>query len=363
MAHAVLIVLESGDTPLILSLRQPAHIATRPRFDDNPTENAMRLTPIATALVIITSASIVLAPLAEAARIGKGRSSGMQRSTQPQAAPAKPAQPAATPQTPGYQPAPVAGAAAQPNRGMGMGTVLAAGAVGAAAGYMIGQSGNETAAAAPATAAAATDTPAAAATPATPATPAAPANSMPWGWILLLGALTLGGVMIMRRKMSPAGAGGAAMPRQSLTGQGDRKVFNLNGQVAGSSVAAMHQGRLPDGSEPAQFLRQAKASFLHLQTLHEPGQIDDLRKSFTPELFAELEADLRANLETADFPQLEIEFLGAAEEHGRFVASARFHGMVSETLHATPVPFAEIWHFVKTPGDVRWLVAGIQQQG
>ena len=78
---------------------------------------------------------------------------------------------------------------------------------------------------------------------------------------------------------------------------------------------------------------------------------------------AELEADLRANLETADFPQLEIEFLGAAEEHGRFVASARFHGMVSETLHATPVPFAEIWHFVKTPGDVRWLVAGIQQQG
>jgi len=120
--------------------------------------------------------------------------------------------------------------------------------------------------------------------------------------------------------------------------------------------------RLPDGTETPYFLRQAKATFLHLQSLNSPDSLDEVRRYMTPELFDELRGEIASNSEVADFSQLDCQLIDAAEENGRYIASVRFDGLVSESVNSSPVPFVEVWNFVKNPGlSDKWMVAGIQQ--
>ncbi|WP_240314910.1 hypothetical protein [Chromobacterium haemolyticum] len=76
-----------------------------------------------TIMLAFTMVSMLAAPFAEAARLGKGKSAGMQRSaptrSYQQQAPARPVAP------PAQAPAP---AQAQPKSGPGIGTAVAAGA-------------------------------------------------------------------------------------------------------------------------------------------------------------------------------------------------------------------------------------------
>ena len=44
--------------------------------------------------------------------------------------------------------------------------------------------------------------------------------------------------------------------------------------------------------------------------------------------------------------------------------SVRFTGTVSEDLNSQPVPFSEVWHFVKPAGSTQdWLVADVLKKG
>ncbi len=218
-------------------------------------------------------------------------------------------------------------------------------AVGAAGGYMLGKSMNASGAA------------------------QSESSSFPWGWLLLLGALTIGGIMLLRRRTqsaygqpAPAGAAASAANWQSTPQPQSDRVFRI-GEGAVSAPAAMTQsGRLPDGTETAAFLRQARASFLHMQALNSPEQLEELRKYLTPELFNELKGEIAVNRDLAEFPELQVELADTGNDNGQLYASARFYGRVSEALNAAPMPFEEIWHFVKPRADdPRWLLAGIQQ--
>jgi predicted lipid-binding transport protein (Tim44 family) len=81
----------------------------------------------------------------------------------------------------------------------------------------------------------------------------------------------------------------------------------------------------------------------------------------TPELFDELRGTIASNGDVADFQNLDCQLVDSATEVGRYIASVRFSGQVSESVNATPVPFNETWHYVKDPAGTKWLVAGIQQ--
>ncbi|GHD63504.1 transporter [Jeongeupia chitinilytica] len=285
-------------------------------------------------LLGLLTISLFASPIAEAKRIGGGRSTGMQRSTAPKQAPQAPMQQAA--------PAPAQTPAQQPARS-GVGTALAGAAVGAAGGYMLGKAMNASGAA------------------------ESQGSSFPWGWILLLGGLTVAGVMFMRRRAqaapaayAPAAAGGPNWQTQP-TSQPER-VFRLGEGISGNAAPAQAITRLPDGTESAAFLRQARASFLHMQALNSPEQLEELRNYLTPEMFTSLQAEIGSNQDLAEFPELQVELIDAGEDNGQLVASARFYGKVSESLGAPAVPFAEVWHFVKLkPNDPRWVLAGIQQ--
>ncbi|BCL75526.1 transporter [Jeongeupia sp. HS-3] len=282
--------------------------------------------------------SLFASPLAEAKRLGGGRSSGLQRQSAPQRPAPAPQQQAVPAQTPAQQPA-----------RSGVGTALAGAAAGAVGGYMLGKAmnGNNASGASE-----------------------SQGDGIPWGWILLLGGLTIGGVMYMRRRAQrtspvgyghvPAAAGGANWQSQPKS-QTDR-VFRMGDGMNGATAPAQAITRLPDGTESAAFLRQARASFLHMQALNSPEQLEELRNYLTPQMFTSLQAEIGGNQDLAEFSELQVELLDAGEDNGQLVASARFYGKVSESLGAPAVPFAEVWHFVKLkPNDPRWVLAGIQQ--
>ncbi|WP_047248643.1 Tim44 domain-containing protein [Chromobacterium subtsugae] len=326
-----------------------------------------------TIVLAFTMVSVLATPFAEAARLGKGKSAGMQRS-----APTRTYQPSTPAPQPMAAPAPRPGVPAQaaPQKsGPGIGTALAAGAVGAAAGYMIGSSGNEK------QAAPAQQNAAPGEQPAQQAAQSAPAQQekggMPWGMLALLGLALVGGMMFFRRKAGnpaanapqPAGmpqgmnsqAGGFdAVPK---IGSGlDNGNSGFGGGFNSAAPAGGAPARLPDGTETPNFLRQAKATFLHLQSLNTPESLEEVRKYLTPELFEALRGDIADNGAVADFPQLDCQLSDASVENGRYIASVRFSGQVSEEVNAPLAPFGETWHYIKdgnTGG--KWLVAGIQQ--
>lgn len=293
-------------------------------------------------MIALLSVSVFAASVAEAARLGGGRSTGMQRSQITRSAPVQQAQ-----QVPAQQP--VQQPAQQPQRsGPGWGGVAAGVAAGAATGYLASKMMEPGAAGASAVAEA----------------PVEKSGGIPWGWILALGAIAfLGARMLTRRKeqmAAPARLSPAGVPAFDAQ-NGERKVFRMGEGMSAAPVANV-SGRLPDGTETAAFLRQARASFQHIQALNAPEQMEEVRKYLTPELFEELKAEIGANRDVAEFHDLQVDLLDSSREAGRLVASVRFSGRVSENLNAPAVPFAEIWHFVRpSETDPRWVLAGIEQ--
>ncbi|MCL6264547.1 Tim44-like domain-containing protein [Craterilacuibacter sp. RT1T] len=298
-----------------------------------------------TLVLALSMASMLAAPFAEAAKLGKSKSFGMKRSAPTQSY----QQPARAPVQP------MAPAQQQPRKGPGVGTAIAAGAAGAAAGYMLGSamSGGEASGGASETA----------------------GSGMPWGTLAMLGLLFAGGMMLFRRRMANQAAPAmrtpqmAGMPPQSMAPAAQPARFDgipsigsgLQGGAAGAMAGSYGQQRLPDGTEVPAFLRQAKATFLHLQSLNSPDNVDEISKYMTPDLFAAMREDILSNSGMADFPQLECSVIDAVTEGGRYIASVRFSGTVSEDVNAATVPFAETWHYVKDSDSPRWLLAGIQQ--
>lgn len=258
-------------------------------------------------VLCLTLTAVLAAPLAEAARLGKGKSSGMQRSTPTQSYNQQ--TPAAKPQP--LAPAPMAPQSARPaSSGPGVGGIVAAGVAGAAAGYMLSEalSDDEKAAAdtAAKTAEGAANSAATAAAPvaaaaATPA-PVEESGGFPWGGLILL--MLLGGavMMFMKKKKAasplsqrPLGGGlapaggvpyGQDMQRNQTPGS---SLFNNTPYAQGgggmSAASSFASGRLPDGTEVPHFLRQAKATFLHVQSMNNPANLDEIRKYLTPQLF------------------------------------------------------------------------------
>jgi predicted lipid-binding transport protein (Tim44 family) len=131
----------------------------------------------------------------------------------------------------------------------------------------------------------------------------------------------------------------------------------------GSASAASTAASQPAGFDAESFERIAKMIFIRLQAANDAGEVDDLRRFTTPELFASLRLDLQergAAGQQTDVVQLQAEVLDTAQENGQWVVSVRFHGLIREEAGGTAEPFDELWHLVKpVEGDREWAIAGI----
>jgi predicted lipid-binding transport protein (Tim44 family) len=322
------------------------------------------------ALVLTT-----LVPLdAEAKRLGAGRSQGMQRDmparTAPDAPPAKPAQPAqgGTPGTPA-----AAGTAAAAGKRSWLGPIA-----GLAAGLGL----------------------------------AALFSSMGLGAELanfvMLALLGVAAFFLVRFLMARVGAGaqrngpalagagagaGAAgnpavrrdapMQREMIderpaafkpvpasqpvsTAQAAEPTSMPDATPAVAAAPAVTAAFVPASFDSEGFERIAKMIFIRMQTANDAGDLNDLRRFTTPEMFAAIRLDIQdrnGNIQTTDVQKVDAQVLDVAEEDGRQIVSVRFTGLVVEEVGAAPTAFREIWHLVKdaASADSAWTIAGIEQ--
>jgi predicted lipid-binding transport protein (Tim44 family) len=295
---------------------------------------------------IATAAALAFAGVADAKRLGSGRSLGMQRQVSPptQSAPVAPTRP---------------GAASDP--------VMPPAQPGAAM---------------PRTAA-----------PATATAPAAPASGMSrwlgpiagiaaglglaalmshlglsdaFGGVLLLGLIAIAGIFLVRRFLLPRTA---ARPTAAGVNTGVFAPFppqaretRVEPTLAASAAATTPS--LPPGFEPEPFLQQAKLQFRRLQAAYDAGDRTMLADVMTPEFFAEVsrELDLRGDHVPTEVVALNAQILEVVTEARKHIASVKFNGLVREDGAAQPQPFIEIWNLTKpVDGKSGWLLAGIQQ--
>jgi predicted lipid-binding transport protein (Tim44 family) len=133
--------------------------------------------------------------------------------------------------------------------------------------------------------------------------------------------------------------------------------------TAAAAGGASVLSALPEGFDTAGFERVAKMLFIRMQAANDAGEVEDLRKFTTPELFASLRLDLQDRggvAQKTDVVQLDAKLVDSAQENGQLVASVRFSGLIREESASGAEPFNELWHFVKpATGNGDWAIAGI----
>lgn len=336
-------------------------------------------------LVGILVSSLLFNQSAFAARMGGGKSFGMQRSANSYSSNRY----STAPSTNSYrqpsqnvtgQQAP----AAQGRGGLGVGSVVAGAAAGAAIGYMAGKAmnGNENTQqnnqqqvnnnqqqemnasdiatnnpqVAPALAASQT-----------------PTDNTPWTMIFVLLGILIAGLMFFKRKMaingSSANNGAVSQGRNDNVSKFEIPTIrkDVNNNINSNRMAEpinLDLVKLADGSAVVNFLRQAKGIFLHVQSMNNPENISEIAKYMTSELYADIRSTIEHNDFIADYPTLDCQVLDSSVENNQYITSVKFFGMVSDSPSSAAVSFAEIWHFIKpvtTDNSAKWLVAGIEQ--
>jgi predicted lipid-binding transport protein (Tim44 family) len=188
--------------------------------------------------------------------------------------------------------------------------------------------------------------------------------------LLLLAVVAIAAVRFVLRRV----AGTAPRPATAAAGAGTPRmawgdpVPQAGGPSVGtaSTLAAVpgSQGVEPVGFDRAAFERTAKQIFIRLQAANDAGDLDDLRRFTTPEMYAAVRLDLQERAGAAqrtDVVQLAAEVLDTGRDDGRDVVSVRYHGLIREVDGGAAEPFDEVWHLVRADGTADWRIAGIQQ--
>jgi predicted lipid-binding transport protein (Tim44 family) len=138
-----------------------------------------------------------------------------------------------------------------------------------------------------------------------------------------------------------------------------------NAAASGGAALDAPANALPADFDVDSFLRNAKAYFIRLQAAWDRGDVNDIREFTTPEMFAELRLQLQergATPNVTDVVSLDAVFYGVETVGDEYVASVKFSGMIREADHAPTEPFTEAWNLVKpVNGNGGWVLAGIQQ--
>ena len=153
----------------------------------------------------------------------------------------------------------------------------------------------------------------------------------------------------------------AATRSESAWGGPDRvePVLRSNDIAAPATARA-----LPPGFDREAFLRQARMQFTQLQRAWDTADRAALADVMTPAMFDEVNRDLvaRSTHTPTEVVRLDAEVLDVTTEGSEHWASVQFTGLLREDGAPTPKPFDETWNLSKpVDGSSGWLLAGIQQ--
>ncbi len=294
------------------------------------------------ALSIAVGTAFVAAPIdADARRLGGGKAAGMQRQMPAKPVDANKATPASPAAQPGAAAAPAAAAAGK-RSWMGPLAGLAAG-LGLAALFSHFGMGEGL------------------------------ANFVMIALLALVAVIAVRFILARIRGGAGSGSAGALQPAAAGASgwappQTPQRDAPLQRQALDTAAAAVPAGAvasttLPGGMAHEDFIRLAKMVYIRMQAANDAGNIEDLRKFTTPELFASLRLDIqdRGNVaQKTDVVQLDAEVADVAQENGQDIVSVRFHGLIRETADGGAEPVNELWHLVRpASGGGDWAIAGI----
>lgn len=211
-------------------------------------------------------------------------------------------------------------------------------------------------------------------------------QQFPWGIIAILAIIFALGMMFFRKKAGNTINQTAGQGYQPSNNQNNFEIPNIKqnsatytpgqytnqqGYQVNSAEINSQQSqpvintieRLPDGLEAIYFIRQAKGMFLHIQSMNNAENINEIAKYMTPELYNEIKESVVTNDYVADFSNLECNLVNATKEGNLYIASVIFTAMVSDDPNTPERKFEEMWSLVKPINNesAKWLVAGIQQ--
>lgn len=166
---------------------------------------------------------------------------------------------------------------------------------------------------------------------------------------------------------TPASASTPAQPAQFTGNAGAAAPGSLAATLGGAStlnaapnVAA---SRWPADFDAPEFERQAKMNFERLQAANDAGDASTLRDFLTPELYRELEGEMKSAWgapQKTEAVDLKSEVLEVVTEGDLYIVSVRFTGQIRE--NGVLNNLNEIWHLEKpVTGRAGWRVSGIQQ--
>jgi predicted lipid-binding transport protein (Tim44 family) len=190
------------------------------------------------------------------------------------------------------------------------------------------------------------------------------------GSLLMIGLLVAAGVFIFRMLRRSNGGSlrpayeGPAQDAMRDTASRLEPVQPVSLQAPAAAAGTGQPWGVPADFDRDGFLRHAKTCFIRLQAAWDKGEVNDLREFTTPEMFGELRMQLHERGSAAnhtDVVSINAELLGIETVGEEYLASVRYDGMIREEEHAQPVPFAEVWNFVKPVSGGGWALAGIQQ--
>jgi predicted lipid-binding transport protein (Tim44 family) len=191
---------------------------------------------------------------------------------------------------------------------------------------------------------------------------------------LLLGAGYFIYRMVTRNKtasQSPLQYAGARASTTRTRIETEPAQFTGNAAAAPGSLAATLGGAAvapavspwPADFDAAEFERQALLNFQRVQAANDAGDAATLRDFLTPELYRELESEMKSAWGTpqkTEAVDVKAQVLEVVTEGSLYVVSVRFTGQIRENNVLNNLN--EIWHLEKpVSGNSGWRVAGIQQ--
>ena len=184
---------------------------------------------------------------------------------------------------------------------------------------------------------------------------------------LLMALVVVAGIVLVRfllaRRRAPSTMQYAAAAPNRVEPQIGRASSSFE-PVMGGARSAPATDRFPPGFDATAFAEQAKQQFRKLQGAYDTADRQALADVMTPEMFAEVSGDLaqRTSHEATIVDRLDAEVQGVATEGNKHWMSVRFTGVLREDGAMLGKPFDETWNLVKPVDDSSgWMLAGIQQ--
>lgn len=178
-------------------------------------------------------------------------------------------------------------------------------------------------------------------------------------WLILAGVIFLAWRLISRLRSNQQPMNHAAFqaePNRVIPNAPSATLHDI------SSQAPAYQNH--SGFDETAFLRQAKTTFIRLQSAYDTKNLTDIREFTTPQVFAEVQMQIqeRGNeLNQTDVVTIDAELLDLDLQND-MTASVRFSGLIREQQDQQPENIKEVWHFTKDKFSQNWFVAGIQQE-